>query len=169
MFIALRYLVTVRRATVMPALPSSSTMASSESGFVLSSLSMISCSLMPHAVPGDFLAVGAGGAADEEPLEREDAARRLNPLVVDRPADRRDVDADLVGDLLHLERLDVVRAVVEELRLVIDDRLRHAGERAAALLDRFDQPLGRVDLPLDVLAGLGVRAFVAAAACDSTG
>ena len=59
--------------------------------------------------------------------------------------------------------------VVEELRLVIDDRLRHAGERAAALLDRFDQPLGRVDLALDVLAGLGVRAFVAAAACGSTG
>ena len=47
------------------------------------------------------------------------------------------------------------------LRLVIDDRLRHAGQRAAALLDRFDQPLGRIDLALDVLARLGVRAFVA--------
>ncbi len=46
MFIALRYLVTVRRATVMPALPSSSTIASSDSGLVLSSLSMISCSLI---------------------------------------------------------------------------------------------------------------------------
>jgi hypothetical protein len=42
MFIALRYLVTVRRATVMPALPSSSTIASSDIGLVLSSLSMIS-------------------------------------------------------------------------------------------------------------------------------
>ena len=40
---------------------------------------------------------------------------------------------------------------VEELRLVIDDGLRDLGQRVAALLDRFDQPLGRVDLPLDVL------------------
>ena len=45
-------------------------------------------------------------------------------------------------------------------RLVIDDRLRHAGERAAALLDRLDQPLGRVHLALDVVAGLGRRGRV---------
>ena len=63
MFIALRYLVTVRRATVMPALPSSSTIASSESGFCLVFVVDDFLQLDPHAVPGDFLAVGAGGAA----------------------------------------------------------------------------------------------------------
>src|SRR5215218_2869968 len=39
--------------------------------------------LNADAVPGDFLAVGSRGAAHEESLEREDAARRLNPFVVD--------------------------------------------------------------------------------------
>src|SRR5262249_53515958 len=90
----------------------------------------------------------------------EDAARRLDPLVVDRAADGRYVDADLVGDLLHFERLDVIGAVVEKLRLVVDDRLRHAGERAPALLDGLDQPLSRVDLALDVLTCLSIGAFV---------
>ena len=52
---------------------------------------------------------------------------------------------------------------------MIDDRLRHAGERAAALLDRFDQPLGRVDFSLDVFARFGVRCPRRAAACDSSG
>jgi len=33
---------------------------------------------------------------------------------------------------------------------VIDDRLRDLGERVAALLDRLDEPLGRVDLAFDV-------------------
>src|SRR5262249_22389391 len=41
---ALRYLVTVRRATGKPCLPSSSTISSSESGACLSSLAMISSS-----------------------------------------------------------------------------------------------------------------------------
>ena len=112
--------------------------------------------LQAHRVPGDFFAAGADRAADEEPLQRENAARRLHPFVVDRPADGRDVDAHLVGDLLHLQRLDEFRALAQKLGLMIDDRLRHARERVAALLDRFDQPLGRIDLPLDVFAGLFV-------------
>ena len=107
MFIALRYLVTVRRATVMPCFASSSTISSSDSGLVLSSLSTISCSLIRTLSQATSSPSAARGAAAEEPLEREDAARRLDPLVVDGPADGRDVDADLVGDLLHLQRLDV--------------------------------------------------------------
>src|SRR5262249_22941144 len=68
---------------------------------------------------------------------------------------RRHVHADLVGDLLHLERFDELWAVLQELRLVIDDGLRNLGERAAALLDRFDEPLGGIDLALDVFALFG--------------
>ncbi len=100
-------------------------------------------------------------AAAEEALEREDAARRLHPLVVHRPADGGDVDAHLVGDLLHLERLDVLRALVQEGPLVLDDGPRHLLQRVAALLDRFHQPLGRLNLALEVFLGLGVGALVA--------
>ena len=154
MFIALRYLVTVRRATVTPWAARSWTNCSSLFGCCLSSPSINSCSFRRIGVPGHLFAVGAHRAAAEEPLQREDAARRLNPLVVDRPAHRGDVHAHLVGDLLHLQRLDRFRALVEKLGLVIDDRLGHPRQRAAALLDRVDQPLGRIDLALDVFARL---------------
>ena len=60
---------------------------------------------------------------------------------------------DAVGDLLHLERLDRLRTLREKSCLVVDDRLRGLQQCAAALLDRLDQPLGCIDLPLDVFAG----------------
>ncbi len=81
--------------------------------------------LLLDRVPGDLVAVGRGGSAAEEPLERENPARGLNPFVVNGPAHRRDVDADSVGDLLHLERLDEFRALVEEVLLVLDDGPGH--------------------------------------------
>ena len=74
------------------------------------------CLIVSQATSSPVL---VGGAAAEEALEREDAARRLHPLVVHGPADRGDVHADLVGDLLHLQRLDVLRALVEERLLVL--------------------------------------------------
>ena len=91
--------------------------------------------------------------AAEESLEGEDPAGGLDPLVVDRPADGRDVDVDPVGDLLHLERLDRLRALVEEVLLVLDDRAGDLEEGVPPLLDRLDQPAGRLDLLLDELAG----------------
>ena len=63
MFIALRYLVTVRRATVMPCLASSSTSSSSLKRILLVFLVDDLLQLQPHDVPGDFLAVGARRAA----------------------------------------------------------------------------------------------------------
>ena len=45
--------------------------------------------------------------------------------------------------------------------LVLDDRPRHLGQGAAPLLDRFDQPLGRLDLAFEKLAVLGVGRAVA--------
>jgi hypothetical protein len=71
------------------------------------------------------------------------------------------VDADLVGDLLHLQRLDVLGALVEERPLMLDDGLRHLLQGATALLDRLQQPLRRLDLALQVLLGLRVGALVA--------
>ncbi len=59
------------------------------------------------------------------------------------------MDADLIGDLLHFQRFDVLRTVIEEPFLVVDDRLSHLGQRAAALFDGVDQPLRRVDFPFD--------------------
>src|SRR4051812_26752521 len=106
-------------------------------------------------VPGDVLAFIALGATDEEPLEREDAARRLNVLVIDGSAHGRHVHADFVRDLLHLEGLDELGAILKEFGLMIDDGLSDFGERAAALLDRFNKPLSRVDFALDVLALFG--------------
>ena len=82
-----------------------------------------------HGIPGDLFAAGADGAADEESFEREDAARGLHPFIVDGPADGRDMHAHLVGDLLHLQRLDEFGAFARETRF--DDR-RWLGPRASA-------------------------------------
>ena len=60
---------------------------------------------------------------------------------------------DAVGDLLHLEGLDRLGPLVEEVLLVGDDRLGDLEQGAPALLDRLDQPAGRLDLLLDELAG----------------
>jgi hypothetical protein len=92
----------------------------------------------------------------EELLEGEDAPVRLDPLVRDGATDRGDVDAEVVGDLLHLERLQVLRSVIEELPLVVDDPPAHLVERVAPLLDRVDEPARGLDLPLDVLPHRGV-------------
>ncbi len=107
-----------------------------------------------HCIPGDLFAVGRDRATAKEPSQRKDATRGLNPFVVDRSAHGGDVNSDLVGDLLHLERLDELGPFVQELGLKIDNGLRYLGQRIATLLDRLDQPLGRVELPLDPLPGL---------------
>src|SRR5262249_52371486 len=57
--------------------------------------------VMLDGFPGHFFARGGLRSAAEEAFEREDATRRLHPLVVDGPAHRGDVDAYLLGYLLH--------------------------------------------------------------------
>src|SRR6185503_16558101 len=74
--------------------------------------------------------------ASEEVLERERAARGLRVLAGHRPADGRDVDADLVGDLLHPQRVQRADALVEEVLLVLEDLVGDPLERALPLLDR---------------------------------
>src|SRR5581483_7571654 len=117
--------------------------------------------LLLDRLPGDALpGLLVGGAAAEEPLEREDAPRRLHPLVVHRPADGRHADADLLGDVLHLQGLDVLRPLVQERPLVVDDRPGHPDEAVPPLLDGVDQPVGGAELLLQKLAGLRVVALV---------
>ena len=51
--------------------------------------------------------------------------------------------------------------LVKEGSLMLDDRARHLFQGIASLLDRFEQPLGGLDLPLQVLLGLGVLPLLA--------
>ena len=120
-----RYLVTVRRATLSPWRLHLVDDLLVGHRVLLVFLGDDFEQLLLDRVPGDLVAVGGGGSAAEESLEREDPARGLNPLVVDGPADGRDVHADAVGDLLHLERLDELGALVEEVLLVLDDGPGH--------------------------------------------
>ena len=48
--------------------------------------------LQPNGVPRNLRSIGADRAAAEEPLQRKDATRRLDPFVVDGPTDRGHVD-----------------------------------------------------------------------------
>ncbi len=75
MFIALRYLVTVRRATVSPCLDELFDQFVVRERVLLVFVVDDFLQLQPHGVPGHFFAVGADRAAAEEALEREDAAR----------------------------------------------------------------------------------------------
>ena len=162
-----RYLVTVRRATFKPWRSISSTISSSDIGFCLSSLAMISssfCLIVSQAISSPSAVVVP---PPKNRLRAKIPARCLHPFVVDGPADRRDVDADSIGDLLHLERLDELRAFVEEVPLVLDDRPGDLQQRVPALLDRVDQPAGRLDLLLDVLASRGSGLLVTQHSSDS--
>ena len=79
--------------------------------------------LLLDRVPRDFFAVSGGCTAAEEPLEREDSSRRLDVFVVYCATYSRHVHVDAVSDLLHLERFDRLWTFVEEVLLVLDDRL----------------------------------------------
>ena len=84
MFMALRYLVTVRRATDRPCLPSSLDQLVVGIGLLLVLVVDDFLQLQPDGVPGDFLAAGADRAADEESLERE-RCRAASESICRRP------------------------------------------------------------------------------------
>ena len=139
------------------------TSSSSESGFDLSSSETSSssfCFITSYATSSSVWSLCL--AAAEESLEREDAARRLHPLVVHRPAHGRDVDLHLIGDLLHLERLNVLRTGVEERALVVDDGPRHLQQRVPPLFDGLHQPVGRLKFLAQFFLHLVVEVLVLA-------
>lgn len=62
-------------------------------------------------IPRHVFAIVGARASDEESLEWIDAARSLDPLVIDRSTDRGHMDMDRIGNLLHLQRLDRFRSL----------------------------------------------------------
>ncbi len=107
----------------------------------------------PNDVPSHIIAVFAVSATDEKFTEGHYSARRLNPLVVDGSTDGCNVNADLIGNLLHLEGFDGFRAFVEKTFLIVDDMLRNFQQRTSSLLNGIDKPLSSVDfLPNKVLS-----------------
>jgi hypothetical protein len=123
---------------------------------LLSSLSTISRSFCCTARWLKYLTRVGFGAGAEEALHVEDALGRLDVLARRRAAHGRDMHTDLVGDLLHAQRLEVAYALAQELGLLLDDRARDALDRALPLVYRVDEPLGRVDLAAEVLCDLRV-------------
>ena len=100
------------------------------------------------------LAVVCGEAAGEEELQLEHAPRRLHVLAAAHAAHRGLVHVDLPRHRGQRERAQERDALVEELALFTHDAVHHLDHRSASLLDRLDQPPGRGQLALDVIARL---------------
>ena len=152
-----RYLATVRRATTMPCWPRISEIWLSDSG--LREFSALDELLDQRADRGARSgAAGFGGdVAAEEVLELEDAARREHELLRGHARDGRFVQVERVGDLAQHQRPHRDFAVLEEMPLAVDDRLRHAQDRVEALLHVLDQPLRFLQLARELLrAGVAV-------------
>jgi len=75
------------------------------------------------AVPAEGLSVGELCAAGEEPAQREDPARGLNPLFIDGAADGGGVAAEAGGQIAHAQDLEMLLALVKEVALRLDDGL----------------------------------------------
>ena len=76
----------------------------------------------------------------------------------DGPADRRDVHADPLGDIRHLERLHVGNPVIQEAALDVHELLGDPKQGGLALAYGRNQPLRAVELLLEVLLHLRVAA-----------
>ena len=75
----------------------------------------------------------------------------FKPFIADGSADGCHMNANFLGDLLHLQRLNKFRPPIEELFLMLDDRLSGSCQRAAALFNGFNQPLSGHQFAFDVL------------------
>ena len=154
MRIASRYLATVRRAMSTPSSCSSSTMRSSDSVVVRRLAVDQAADAEAHRLGRMRLAAARGGdRRGEEILQLEQAARRRDVFVGGHPADRAFVHADRVGDVAQDQRPQRLHAVAEKPVLLPHDLGRDLEDRRGALVQRFDQPVGRLQ-PV----GRGIRA-----------
>ena len=117
--IALRYFVTVRRATVRPCSASLGHELIVAQRMLLVFRIDNLLKLQTNSIPSDFFTVGTGGATAEESLQGENASRRLDPFFIDRTTHRGHVNADLIGNLLHFQRFDGLGAFVQKFFLMI--------------------------------------------------
>src|SRR5262249_10794875 len=101
------------------------------------------------------------GAATEKALEWKYPARRLHPFVINCSTHGSYVHTDLIGDLLHLEGLDMLGPFIEKSALMLNDSTRHLFQRVAALLDGVDQPRSGLNFLLEELLLLRGDALIA--------
>ena len=106
------------------------------------------------------LAIGPRQRIGEEIPERKVAARRGDVLVGGRARHRALVQLGRGGDVAQHQRPQLLDAVLEEGQLPRDHRLGHPEHRPGALIERLDQPVGRLEALADIL----LVALVAAAA-----
>src|SRR6476661_1065852 len=137
--IASRYLTTVRRATSKPLVFSRPAMASSLRISVSASIS----SLIP-AFTASAAAPSPSADATPEPKKyfSSNSPRSQQIFVRRHPADRRFMHADRLGDLPQRHRLHCRYPALEEALLSLDDLRHRFDDRASALVQRFDQPVG---------------------------
>ncbi|MFO0866723.1 MAG: hypothetical protein U0744_19140 [Gemmataceae bacterium] len=137
----LRYFVTVRRATGVAGF-----LELRDGIFVRKRVILVFAAdnfeqLVFDRFPGDFLTAGGlGSAAEESPGGK--MPRGVCTHLSSTATDGRHVDADDVGNLLHLQRFDVLGAFVEKRPLMLDDRLGHVDQGVLPLLHGVEQPLG---------------------------
>ena len=87
--------------------------------------------------------VRATDARVEEVFELKDALGRMNILVRRNAADRRLVHLDIVCDITKVQGLEMSDTVLEEVALILDDRLHHLVDRALTLVNRFVQQISK--------------------------
>jgi hypothetical protein len=129
MSICPRYFATVRRAISKPFSLSAFASASSLRGLDLSSPSMISCSAALIALELTSSPLSVAIPPVKNPRSGSTPCGREQVLLRHRPAHRRDVHAQLLGDLRHRQRLEGPHPVVERLALRLDHRLHDPQQR----------------------------------------
>src|SRR6202007_2608699 len=98
---------------------------------------------------------GLGGdVAAEEILELESAARRRHVLLRGDARDGAFMQLEGLRDLAQHQRAHRDFAVLEEMALLVDDRLRYAQNGVEALLHVLDQPARLLQLRGDAGAAV---------------
>jgi len=95
----------------------------------------------------------------EKVFQFKEAPFGLDILAVGDAADRGDVHADLVGDVLEDQGPQFFRAGDKKVVLLLDDRLHDAQDRGPALVDGVDQPARGFEAVLDIVPGLLAGVF----------
>src|SRR5437868_2292781 len=110
----------------------------------------------------DVLPIRSREAGGEEELQRENAPRCLDELLVGDAAHRRFVHVDDFGDFAKRQRLEVLDSLLEEIALTLDDVVHDLEHRLPALLDRLNHPVGGIELVGDELLVLSIEFLLVA-------
>ena len=140
-----------------PARPRICAMRESDSG-ALASSAATSCLIRARIAVEEAAPPGVGGdMAAEEVLQLVGAARRRHVLLRGDARNGALVHAQRVGDFAQHHRAHRDLAVLEEIALPVDDRLRHAQDGVEALLHVLDQPARFLQLRGERVAAAAAR------------